>query len=281
MPLPDFIVAGARKCGTTWLHQYLASDADVFLPHATKELFFFDRYWERGVDWYANYFAGCPEGRLCGEVSPTYFNHPLAAKRMRETLPHVKLVFMFRNPVDRARSLYEHLVAKGDTRSSFEAALKEFPDFVDEGLYFKHLRRFEEEFGRDACQVLILEDIATHGDDRLRELRKFIGLPNEHVSMDARSVYEKRTPRSHFLAKTSTAVSRTLHHLGLHGAVRGIKALGVQRLVYSARRNSGSSISTDMVQSLQDFFREDVKKLGAHLGRDLSALWGFDSGIER
>lgn len=277
MRLPDFVVAGARKCGTTWLHEHLASEVSIFLPPATKELFFFDRYWDRGIDWYANYFSQCPEHSICGEISPSYFDHPDAPRRMRETLPHAKLVFMLRSPVDRARSLYEHMVSKGDVYSSFEDALARFPELVDEGLYFKHLSRFERAFGRDACHVIILEDIASGGEERLRELYGFIGLSKEKedVSMNSRSSYERRVPRSHFLAKAATGISRGLHHFGLHSAVRGIKALGAQRIVYSGRREPRASISPDLLGSLQNAFRQDVQDLSRHLNRDLIGLWNF------
>jgi hypothetical protein len=181
MRLPDLIVAGTRKCGTTWLHHQLAAHPSIFLPPSTKETFFFDRYWHRGVQWYADYFVNCPSGAVCAEISPAYFNRPQVPERMYQTLPQVKLVFMLRDPVQRAKSLYTHLRAKGDTHSSFEKALVEFPDMIDEGLYFKQIRRFEEVFGRKSYHVLVLEDLMKDAESSLRELYRFVGLPDACV----------------------------------------------------------------------------------------------------
>jgi hypothetical protein len=273
--LPDFIIAGARKCGTTWLHERLSSYPEFFFPPATKEVFFFDRYWDRGLSWYEDYFRNCPDNVICGEASPTYFATEPAAKRIHKTLPHAKMLFIFRDPVSRALSHYQHLVAKGDTRSPFETAIKEFPEILNEGFYFRHLIRFVNLFGADRIHVLILEDIVAGASmDRTFD---YLGATSvAHPSGEMERVYGRRTPRAHGLAKVATKISRSLHHIGLHSTVAAMKKFGAERLVYNDR-SVRVQIGSQMRMHLNWTFKEDVENLGRYLNRDLTEMWKLET----
>src|SRR5690606_25050973 len=102
MRLPDFVIAGSWKSATSWLHDPLSVLPEIWMPAHTKELYFFDRYFDRGVEWYASYFSEAPRDRKVGEASPSYMIHPAASQRIRATNPTAKLVFSLRSPVDRA-----------------------------------------------------------------------------------------------------------------------------------------------------------------------------------
>lgn len=116
---PDFLIIGAQKCGTSSLFRYLGESPHVELPTA-KEVHFFDRQFERGPDWYRSQFpepgsarALRRRRRITGEASPYYLFHPLAARRVREVLPEVRLLALLRNPVHRAVSHYYHELGNG------------------------------------------------------------------------------------------------------------------------------------------------------------------------
>jgi sulfotransferase family protein len=123
-PLPDFLIIGAQKAGTTALYSYLRRH-----PHLTgpswKEVSFFDRHYARGEAWYRGNFPNVmrTRGALVGEASPSYLFHPLAPERVAALVPGVRLVALLRNPVDRALSHYQHEVALGREPLSFEDAL--------------------------------------------------------------------------------------------------------------------------------------------------------------
>lgn len=117
--LPDFLIIGAQKCGTSSLFRYLGKSPYVELPTA-KEVHFFDMQFDRGPDWYRAQFpeassAGAVRRRrtVTGEASPYYLFHPLAAQRVREVLPEVRLLALVRNPVHRAVSHYYHELGNG------------------------------------------------------------------------------------------------------------------------------------------------------------------------
>ena len=121
-PLPDFLVIGAQKAGTTALYAYLRWHPQITGP-SWKEVSFFDRHWWRGEGWYRGQFPLRSGGRLVGEASPSYLFHPLAPERVHALLPGVKLVALLRDPVARAYSHYQHEVALGREPLSFEDAL--------------------------------------------------------------------------------------------------------------------------------------------------------------
>jgi len=123
--LPDFLVVGCQKCGTSSLHHYLASHPKVWSPEK-KELHFFDYYHDLGLPFYKQYFSGQPDnvnGLLVGEATPEYIFHPYAAARIKKSLPDVKAIVLLRNPIERAFSAWSMGVRQGWEELSFENAL--------------------------------------------------------------------------------------------------------------------------------------------------------------
>jgi len=106
--LPNFIIIGAQKCGTTSLHHYLDQHDEIVMSKV-KELNFFNEElnWSKGLKWYEAHFQG--EGKMRGEASPHYTNYPMSpgvAKRMKEIVPDAKIIYLVRDPVERLISAY-------------------------------------------------------------------------------------------------------------------------------------------------------------------------------
>jgi hypothetical protein len=158
--LPDMIIIGAMKCGTTSLFRYLAEHPDFF-PPITKEIHFFDSKYNQGLDWYRRRFPTKVRKLACrlrgrriitGEASPYYMFHPHAMRRIASVLPKVKLIVLLRNPVDRAYSHYHYEVKHGREQLTFEQALDAEPVRL-EGELEKMLhdeRYFSVHYGRHA-----------------------------------------------------------------------------------------------------------------------------------
>src|SRR5437899_5084217 len=102
-PLPDFLIIGAQKAGTTALYAYLRRHPNVTGP-PWKEVSFFDRHYARGERWYRGNFPNVllTRGRLVGEAGPSYLFHPLAPDRIAALVPRARLITLVRDPVDRA-----------------------------------------------------------------------------------------------------------------------------------------------------------------------------------
>ena len=154
-PLPDFLVIGAQKAGTTALYAYLRWHPGIGGP-SWKEVSFFDRHYRRGEAWYRGHFPNALRGWIAersngrplvvGEASPSYMFHPLAPQRVHDLVPDVRLIALLRNPADRAYSHYQHEVALGREPLSFEQALDaeeerlrgEVERMTDDPSYFSH-----------------------------------------------------------------------------------------------------------------------------------------------
>lgn len=121
--LPDFLCVGAQKAGTTTLGQMLRHHRSVFVA-PIKEVHYFSINSERSRDWYASHFDGASPGQRRGELTPYYLFHPAAPRRIRSLLPHVRLIALVRDPVERALSGYFHSVRLGLETLSLEDALE-------------------------------------------------------------------------------------------------------------------------------------------------------------
>ena len=127
--LPDFIIIGAAKGGTTSLFNYLVQHPQIVGPYR-KEVHYFDHHYHKGLDWYKHHFPTISKLRkthskaITGEASPYYISHPLAAQRIKALLPNVKLIVLLRNPIDRALSNYQHIKRLKLEQEPFEKAIK-------------------------------------------------------------------------------------------------------------------------------------------------------------
>jgi hypothetical protein len=271
---PDFIVAGVRKCGTTWLDRCLREHPGIFMPSATKELFFFDRYWSRGPGWYASYFAKCRPDQICGEVSPTYFTDPDAPRRMLGVAPRVKLVFVFRHPVERVVSLYHHMRARGDTTLPFAEAIDKLPALLEEGFYARHLARFRDAFPEASTLALVLDDIEADPAGSFEALFEFVGADPAFrpATLNQRS-YARREARSHRLARIAAGTSRWLHSVGLHRAVALAKLARIEKLVLRKPKAAPEKLDLAIAARLYALYDPQIGELSALLGRDLRAVW--------
>jgi hypothetical protein len=133
--LPDFLIIGTQRGGTTSLYRYLERHPAVLPAVLNKGVHFFDEHYGRGVGWYRSHFPTEPtkaivrrrrhvDRVITGEGSPYYLFHPLAAQRIAAVLPEARFIAVLRDPVARAHSHYQHEVARGFEDLSFEDALE-------------------------------------------------------------------------------------------------------------------------------------------------------------
>lgn len=195
--LPDFIIGGAPKCGTTSLHFVLAQHRDIGIPD--EEIHFFDAddpmthpdfFFPRGgtlswfdcrpgneaaLDWYASRFERFADRKLIGEDSTTYLLSPVAPERIKALLPDVRLVFMLRDPVARAYSQYWHLLKTCRTAQDFEKTLVRDRSIVLGSTYAPHIARYHAVFGRERVHVVLFEDFVREPAATLERVTRFLG----------------------------------------------------------------------------------------------------------
>ncbi len=209
--LPDAVILGAMKSGTSSLHHYLVQQPGVIEP-LRKEVHYFDVNFQRGERWYRAHFGREGEPGLNLDSSPYYLFHPAVPRRLHELLPDAKLIVLLRDPVRRAYSHYWHERDKGRESLSFEDAIaaeaerlgnseqrladgalgrsREHQHFsyLARGRYAEQLDRWWAVFPREQLLVLKFEDLAREPLEALNRTLEFLGLPRAaSVSLEARN----------------------------------------------------------------------------------------------
>ena len=194
--LPNLIVIGAMKCGTTALHRYLGLHPDIAMSKP-KELNFFcgparpeveqqtwlEGNWHKGVEWYAAQFRSAVPVR--GEASPGYTSpsFPEAAERMARIVPKVRLVYLVRDPIERAVSHYLHHRAEGTERRMIEEALLDpHSQYLQRSRYYARLEPYLARFPRERILICTQEDLLSRRRATMRELYRFAGVDDSFWS---------------------------------------------------------------------------------------------------
>ena len=179
--LPDFLIVGATKAGSTSVHRYLAAHPRAFM-HPRKELRFFnDRFaWHRGPDWYRAQFAEAADALAVGEASNSYSRwpqHDHVPERIASLVPGMRLVYLVREPFARLESHYRWRLSTGYEVRPPAEALRADPSYVTASLYGSQVARYRERF--DASRMLVLRSEALFDDPEphLRRLCDHLRLP--------------------------------------------------------------------------------------------------------
>ena len=177
--LPDFILIGAMKAGTTSLHYYLGLHPQISASKE-KELNFFveERNWTKGTDWYRAQFAN---RGLSGEGSPIYTAFPQfqgVPRRMQSVVPEARLIYILRDPIERMISHYIHRFAYGlEDRGVEEALLQPENNFyLDRSRYFLQLSQFLQSYALDRILILTQEDLSARRSSTLDQAFRFLGV---------------------------------------------------------------------------------------------------------
>lgn len=189
--LPDFLVIGVTKCGTTSLYNYLIKHPNI-LEANKKEIHFFDNQFNKGVVWYEKQFPQKQDGKLIGEASPGYFWKKFCANRIYQTCPNVKLIVIFRDPVKRMISEFQRISNRHGKKLNFEDTIfKEirFEQYFGAGMYITHLNRWLQFFPREQMLILILEDLIKNPSEEVNKIFKFLGL--EPFTLETYPQYNK------------------------------------------------------------------------------------------
>ncbi|GGA21388.1 sulfotransferase domain-containing protein [Okeania sp. KiyG1] len=217
MTLPNFIIIGAQKCGTTSLYRYLTKHPQI-LPATKKEVHFFDLNFDKGMNWYYSHFPQkeIPNQTITGEASPYYIFHPHAPQRISQSLPDIKLILLLRNPVDRAVSHYYHNRQFGKSREplSFEQAIQQEPSriepeidkimadenykslphryysYLSRGIYIEQLLRWLKFFPRKNLLILKSEELWENPRQKMKQVWNFLGVPNRPQEIYKNTIIE-------------------------------------------------------------------------------------------
>lgn len=196
MNLPDFLIIGETKCGTTSLYNYLikhpkiidtkGNDEKYDKSYNTKEIRFFDRFYNKGVEWYKNCFNKTKSDEITGEATPMYFYRTITIQRILKHIPDVKLIVLLRNPVDRLYSNFYHNYRWVDGWKNKYPDFNIFwnsvhdPDYylIDKGLYYFTFIKWFEFFKKEQFYIMKSEDLYKNLQHEYSQLLKFLEVDN-------------------------------------------------------------------------------------------------------
>jgi Sulfotransferase domain len=281
---PDFFIVGAPKAGTSSLYKYLSQHPNIFLSEPKEPHFFHNRrapgspvLGEKNLEEYLRLFEGVPDNVRAGEASTSYLYSANAAREIKEVCPDAKIMMILRNPVDRAYSQYWNHVRDGNEQLSFEEALRDEPErienrrwcgsyYVAGGRYAEQVARYLDDFGRDAVKVYLFEELKRDAPGVCRDAFSFLGVDPD-VPIDTREAYNRSGP------PRSTLLSSLSYRLSKNGFVARVLPVNLRRgakeWLLKGNVRPAPKMDPKTRARLQDAYSDDILRLGALIRRDL------------
>lgn len=291
MRLPDFIIIGAAKSGTTTLYQYLCRHPQVYMSTPKEPEFFArDERYDRGMEWYASLFSKAQSHQVCGEASTIYTRWPQfpeAAPRISKALPTVKLIYIMRHPVERAYSHYVQRIKNAqnarrqlEVQGSFEQRIKKESFFLDSSDYMKQIEQYIQLFPKELFLFILMDDLIKNPADTIGKVCHFIGVDagidiveNQPIAANQATYHKEWFLRSRITAPLKKipglAGAAALLPQGVRdGAYQVLRQLPYRQQV--EQKYLPQPMLPETRQMLLARFREPNQRLAEFLERDLS-----------
>lgn len=277
MNVPSFIIVGAAKTGTSWLYRCLDEHPEVYVSPQV-EVNFFSYHYEKGQEWYQRLFEDGNQAKAIGEKSPSYMVDPKVPERIYDINPHVKLIFVFRNPVARAYSYYCMLLRANKVSENVDEALMPGTRLVRGGRYYEHLRHFRRVFEDEQIKCLVYDDLQEDPKGFIREVYTYIGVDPLFEAELINRKYHARKPRPRF-----QNIYNRLVDLSKWIARQSSSAAKALQLIRSSRwpdvfhrLNQGPDfpeMTGETKNRLAKHYLKDTERLSNWMGRDLTEEW--------
>ncbi|HET7482658.1 MAG TPA: sulfotransferase [Actinomycetota bacterium] len=267
--LPNFLVIGAMKGGTTSLHKYLKAHPEVFMPRL-KELDFFaaELNWTKGLVWYEAQFEEATSYIATGEASTSYTKHPRyggVPERMASVVPDAKLIYVVREPMARLRSHYLHEVANGRESRSIADAIRDDPHYVETSLYGMQLARYRDHYPSNMTFVVRSEDLKDRRAETLRSVLRFLLVDDSWTPDFLDEEYNVSAPKS-----APGQVESRIRSLPGYRRVADVVPKPLKRKVRAALgtpiETKPADIPAALESELRDRFDEDLHLLRSLVG---------------
>ncbi|MGF1499202.1 MAG: sulfotransferase domain-containing protein [Elainellaceae cyanobacterium] len=294
MRLPDFLVIGAAKAGTTTIFEYLCKHPQVFIPH-WKEVSFFalDHLYGRGLEWYASCFSDAGPNQVCGEASTRYSRleqHPKTLERMVPVLKDPKFIYILRHPVDRAYSFYVYRFKGAKHKpelavpDTFEETIETVDEFLDSSNYMAQIERYLQYYPRESFLFLLMEDLIRDPAGVMGQIFSFIGVDDQvdvvgatPIASNKASDYPEWYVQSQLLEpikslplvqEVSKAFPKDLRQNLRNSVYKVLKKYRYRQ--WAEEQYLPPPMRPETRQMLLERFEEPNRRLSEFLGRDLS-----------
>lgn len=270
--LPNLIIIGAMKCGTSSLHYYMGLHPGISMAKR-KELNFFirDRNWDKGIEWYKSHFTG--KAKICGEATTNYAKYPLfggVPERMYSVVPEMKLIYLVRDPIERILSHYVHNYADDrENRKLSDALIKlEANNYVRCSKYHMQLEQYLNYFPKSRILIIAQEDLYHHRRQTLQRVFRFLDVDDSFYS---RKVYKIRNSSKDKRRKNRIGLLlKQIPGMIMIGRLPGGIGSHLGRWVYRpfSRRIQRPSLDERLRQDLIEHLKDDTNRLRELTGRE-------------
>lgn len=267
--LPDFLVIGVPRAGTTWLYEALRRHPQVFLPGRRKEIHFFDRYYANGIGWYARFFRDAHADQRVGEITPHYLYDPECPRRIHELGTVRQLIVILRNPVERAISHYRWRMRQDAFRGSFEDFLVAYPEAVSWGEYYTHLSRYRDWLDRGDMLVMIYEHLFSNSHDELERIATFLDIESG-LLLDfppGKVINKAFFPRFPRMWRFGVRLGAKLRDMNLDFVINAARGIGIKRAL-ETRQEPTTAILAENIDHLLSHYEREIDNLATLTGMD-------------
>lgn len=282
MRFPDFFWIGPQKSASTWAYRCFAEHPEIYVHEVDDmtglggdALHYFDIHYNKGPDWYEQFFQSYKGEKVVGDTTPSYIRSPKAAERIASDVPGAKIIACLRNPIDRAFSHYWHEKKKQKINFEFAEILENYDlyqNWIEPGFYYHNLKRYYERFDEDQIKVKLLDDLIADDERFIADIFAFIGVDSDFKPT---VLGEKVNTAGYIRNVKQSAYSRIVSlsdRLGIKDFLSRIKNSSMKEKVKESvldKSEYQKGIDPELRRELEEVIAPEVKKLEELIDRDL------------
>lgn len=291
--IPNFLIIGAPKCGTTALAYFLSQHPCIFISKHKEPRFFtalpgsmekeitgsgprLSGNYKKGWSWYASLFEEASENQIIGEASTVYFANEDAASLIKKHCPDIKIILMLRNPVARIYSHYWQEHKLGFDFPEFESMLQSnhprLQYFQHISHYKIHIERYLKYFSKDQIHIIIQEAFKLDPEFHFNQLIKFLELPVHPIN-----VWERKNEMSAPKSKKMALLLQKLRLVDYEKYMpevlsKKIKEKGIKFIRANQKPHKYPPLNPDVFHQLCKDYEEDICCVESKLNTQLK-IW--------
>lgn len=264
---PVTLIVGPEKTASTFAQKLLELHPDIRLPKGIKETFFFERFFDNGVEWYLDRFDLTGDAPHLVEVAPGCFCDEDAIARIKAVFPQARIVLCAREPVERTISHYNHLRRYGYLNAPLAESLDPGERPVKSSLYSRYCPLWEAAFGVENVKMLDMGLLRT--DARAFAKALFEAANIAPIEVPEAALREKSNeavaPRHFLVARLATFLSNLMKKRGLYQVLEILRKSPVHGLVYGNRKPK-TQVDAEVVAALESLLAPERAYLEKHYG---------------
>lgn len=254
----DFCVVGPQRTSTTWVYEKLLKSGQANLPTKVKETFFFDQKYSKGLSYYFSLFENFNPKLITGEIGPTYFHSLEAAERIYTINNKCKIIFIYRDPVEKSISLYQHHFRKGRVGKDFKKAIIKKPDIIETSRYSVYSKMWTDLFSNENVLMVHFNDLKNKPQEFLDKITSFIGLERIIINeTDSRKVNQSTLPKYRLLAKIFASSASLIRKYDFHAVAEFGKKLGLKKVYAGSKKHRNFTSEKEWLKA--QFIKQDFK----------------------